>query len=250
MGDAHEEGIKVNVVKVKASLKREWFEEATRLAVQDIEQELAIGLLDELISRTVSSRDTIERNLSYLIRIWIKPTNELRSSRNNAIELASINRCKETLLVINYFLLLANYPWVREIAEICGRLIRLQGEIKLEQLKRKIAEVHGNREYIFRSARHTLSTITKLGLLEMPGKGKYKLPPVKFELAQSRNLAAFCIESLLRSYGPQGTLKRHELESHPALFAFNCNQLAESSLNDDRFILSRESISDEIIFLR
>jgi hypothetical protein len=68
--------------------------------------------------------------------------------------------------MLSYFMLIAIYLFARKVVEVCGQLNRLQGTVKTEQIKRKIAAIHGEREAVLRSTRYTLGIIAELGLLK------------------------------------------------------------------------------------
>lgn len=119
----------------------------------------------------------------------------------------------------------------------------------MEQIKRRAAEMFGENTHSMRSTRNTVSVIHSLGILAS-GEAQGSYVEGRHHETLSTAYAAFCIEALLRSYGPGKLLKRHEIESHPALFAFSASGMLDVALNDGRFIISRESVSEEVVGLR
>jgi hypothetical protein len=147
--------------------------------------------------------------------------------------------------MLSYFMLIAIYPFAREVAEVCGQLNRLQGTVKTEQIKRKIAAIHGEREAVLRSTRYTLGIIAELGLLK-PTKvrGVYSAGTIALS---GHQFTAFALSALLCSLDRKYGIGRSELEGNPGLFAFDAHALIEAAIHDRRFVISRESMSRVII---
>lgn len=236
-------------IALNRTLRADWLFEALRLASLEVENSQAKEILTELLKREISGEESIRKSLRYLKAIWLSPSKELEGLRNDALVVYRGARGQKEYAGLCYFMLMATYPFVREISEICGRLIRLQGEVKMEQIKRRAAEMFGENVHSMRSTRYTVAAMHSLGILvSWEAKGSYA--PGRHQETLSTAYSAFCIEALLRSYGPGKLLKRHEIESHPALFAFSASGMLDVALNDGRFIISRESVSEELVGLR
>lgn len=236
-------------IALNRTLRAEWLYEALRLASLEVENQQAKGMLTDLLKREISGEESIRKSLRYLNAIWLSPSNILESLRDNALVAYKGTKGHKEYAGLCYFMLIATYPFVREISAICGRLIRLQGEVKMEQIKRRAAEMFGENAHLLRSTRHTVSVIHSLGILAS-GEAKGSYVASSQQETRSNAYAAFCIEALLRSYGAGKLLKRQEIESHPALFAFKPGQLLDAALMDGRFIVTRESISEELVGIR
>lgn len=252
MGKLKEEGhaLSKTGIALNRTLRAEWLFEALRLASLEVENSQATEMLTELLKREISGEESIRKSLRYLNAIWLSPSKQLEGLRNDALVVYKGAKGKKEYAGLCYFMLMATYPFVREVSEICGRLIRLQGEVKMEQIKRRASEKFGQNTHSIRSTRNTVSVIHSLGILETGNlKGSYTAGNYRETL--STPYAAFCIEALLRSYGTSKTfLKRQEIESHQALFAYDGSQLLDAALNDRRFVVSRESISEDIVGIR
>ena len=251
MGNLTEEGraLRKTGIALNRTLRAEWLLEALRLASLDVENQQAKEMLTELLKKEISGEESIRKSLRYLNAIWLSPSKELEGLRNNALEVYKGAKGKKEYAGLCYFMLMATYPFVREVNAICGRLIRLQGEVKMEQIKRRAAEMFGENTHSMRSTRNAVSVIHSLGILTS-GEAKGSYAAGSHHETLSTAYSAFCIEALLRSYGASKLLKRQEIESHPALFAFNSSGMLDAALNESRFIISRESVSEEIVQLR
>jgi len=67
------------------------------------------------------------------------------------------------------------------------RMLRVQPEMKLEQLLRKLCEIFGEKETVRRSGRYSLGLIVELGFLERTGKaGLYRPAPQDRRIPRDR----------------------------------------------------------------
>jgi len=232
----------------KANIKFEWQREALRLVSINAEKKLALELLEQQIRTELSGNDTVKRLLTYLKNIWISPSEESTPLRNKAIDIYQGRDGHEAAQGLCYFMLIANYPFIKNITEICGRLIRLQEEVKMEQIKRKAADLYGESEHIIRSTRYAVAILMSIGILKNGSKkGLYAAGHIPSHSSISYN--AFCLEAFLLSTDAKPSMRKQAIDSHLSLFAFDSHHIVETALQDLRFKVSRESVSDELIEL-
>jgi hypothetical protein len=201
--------------------------------------------LEALMGADIKGLESIRKSLRYLRQVWLEPHPIHGALQDEAVRLYQDNPTAENARMLSYFMLIAIYPFAREVAEVCGQLNRLQGTVKTEQIKRKIAAIHGEREAVLRSTRYTLGIIAELGLLK-PTKvrGVYSAGTIALS---GHQFTAFALSALLCSLDRKHGIGRSELEGNPGLFAFDAHALVEGAIHDSRFVLSRESMSREII---
>ncbi len=229
------------------TIRASWLCEALRLKADGLEDAEATSRLKELMAADVSGEESLRKSLRYLRRIWMNPHEDLIPLKDEGLGLYRKNPSPDTATTLSFFMLIATYPFVREVGEVCGRLYRLQGSVKSEQIKRKIAAMYGEREPVFRSARYAISLLADFGLLKTTSrKGTYDAGKTEIK---NPGVAAFAIEAFMRSLSKEAGIRRSELENHPGFFAFNPHTLTELALLDQRFSVSRESISTEVISL-
>ena len=227
------------------TLRASWLCEALRLKADGLEDAEATSRLKDWMAGEVSGEESLRKSLRYLRRIWMIPQEDLISLKDEGIRLYLKDPSSATATTLSFFMLIATYPFVREVGEVCGRLHRLQGSVKSEQIKRKMAALHGEREPVFRSTRYAISLLADFGLLKPTSRrGIYHAGKTEIK---NPEIAAFVLAAFIRSLSKGDAIRRPELESHPGLFAFNPQNLIELALLDPRFSVSRESISTEII---
>lgn len=232
-------------VTLNRSLKASWLVTALRLRASGCDLEHAKAELEVLLENDIKGKESIRKSLRYLRQVWLEPHPIHGALQDEAVSLYRDEPTLQNACMLSYFMLIAIYPFAREVAEVCGQLNRLQGTVKTEQIKRKIAGIHGEREAVLRSARYAVGIIAELGLLKSTTiRGIYEAEKLTVSGSQS---AAFALSGLLCSMGRKSGVGRSELEGHPGLFAFDGHALVDAAIHDRRFRISRESMSREII---
>jgi hypothetical protein len=118
----------------------------------------------------------------------------------------------------------------------------------MEQLKRKVAAIYGERERTLRGVRYVIYLLNSLGIVSAPEKkGFYQAG--KFKLI-SKELAAFAVKAVLCSLDKNDGMGRSELETHPIFFAFDGQKIVTEALHDSSITLSRESMNRDMISLK
>lgn len=235
-------------VTLNRALRASWLFAALELRAERVPAPTAVAKLQDLLAKDLSGKESIRKSLRYLRQIWLEPHPQLGALQEEALDIyrqQPTDTCRRTL---NYFMLLAIYPFAREVAGICGQLQRIQGNAKTEQIKRKITSLHGVREPVVRSARYAVFIFSELGILK-PSEQKGIYTKIEIEVTNPQ-LAAFAISALMASLGGKTEIGRTELENHPSLFAFDAHTLVAEALNENRLFLSRESISRDILHIR
>lgn len=235
-------------ITLNRRLKTSWLIEALRLRAENSSPEEARARLEAMLSEDTGGKESVRKSLRYLRQVWLEPHPVYGKLQAEGIDVFRAQSTAECGRFLSFFMLLAIYPFAREVAEVCGQLFRLQGTIKSEQVKRKIVATHGQREPVVRSARYTVSLFLDLGVLQTNGtKGIYTPGNLAFGSASA---VTFALDALLKSLQAERGIGRNELEYHSSLFALNSHDLIEKALNDPRFVVSRESVSKELISLR
>ena len=95
---------------------------------------------------------------------------ELEPLRADAVRLFQSSCDAEKDRVLSWGLAAACYPFLQEVAATIGRMLRVQPEMKLEQLLRKLTESFGEKETVRRSGRYSLGLIQDLGFVHRTKK--------------------------------------------------------------------------------
>ena len=234
-----------NKIAPNANLRAEWMMEALRLRLNEIEKTEALTRMDEVISNEITGKVQKQKSLGYLKQVWILPHPTFPDLQQSGIEIFRQSTDRQTAYLLSYFMTIATFPFTRCVAEACGQLHRLQGAVKMEQLKRKVAAIYGERERTLRGVRYVIYLLNSLGIVSAPEKkGFYQAS--KFNLI-SKELAAFAVKAVLCSLDKNDGMGRSELETHPIFFAFDGQKIVTEALQVSSITLSRESMNRDIV---
>jgi hypothetical protein len=211
----------------------------------DICEALRDRLKTELSVSSQAQRGSREKAITLLMKTWVRVPRELRALRNDGIHLLrDLHRSER--LPLHWGMTMAVYPFWRVVADVTGRLFRLQGTAAPMQVQRRVKELLGEREAVARSARYVLRAFADWGvIIDSSQTGSYcPAPPVR--VGESK-LAIWLLEASVLSL-PDKTADFRSLVNAPSLFPFELGrvfplQLAES----ERLEVIRHSLEETVI---
>lgn len=206
-------------------------------------------LLKERLSkgRTAESRGNREKAITILLKIWAAPPAHVKELRDEGLELLRVIP-KEQHLPVHWGMTTAVYPFFAVVAEIVGRLLRLQDVVSQAQVQQRLREQLGERETVARAARRILRCFIDWGILqETSRKGVYRAAPA--QRIESEKLAAWLIEAVLIA-GGFTTRPLAQLVSAPVLFPFAlCVLTPEAIEANGRLCLYRQGLDKDVVML-
>ena len=142
------------------TVKLRWLDEALDLFLAgmsdaDIYEALRERLRDELSVGSTAQRGSREKTITLLMKTWIRVPPPLQELREDGVRLLQGVRRSERL-PLHWGMTMAAYPFWRVVADVTGRLFRLQGTAAPMQVQRRVKELLGEREAATRSARYVL----------------------------------------------------------------------------------------------
>lgn len=230
-----------------------WFERAAQLVLtgasrSEIEDDLNGYLQDRLAVGADTPRNARDKTITILVRTWVSPPTALMPLRDDGLRLLQSLPPSEHLAV-HWGMAMAVYPFFGLVADVVGRLLRLQGRASAAQVQRRVKEQLGDRETVARCTRYVLRTFADWNVLaDTAEKGVYLSGPV--QTLKDPGLRGWLIEAALRSSGTDvGALRA--LTETPAFFPF---ALAATSVADigahARLEWFRQGVSEDMVALR
>jgi hypothetical protein len=222
-----------------------WLEQALALAASGADWESARAALEPEVAAENAGKETIRKVLEHIKRIWFEPPPEAAALLQDALMLSHRPEIPAKLLC--WGMAIAAYPFVGSVAENLGRLIRLQGKAPREDVQRRMREQYGDREYVNRITRFTISSFRDWGVVGKEGSlGDYS--PGQVMRPNSVEMMIWLIEALMVSRS-RNQLMLSEVFSHPALFPvsmelFNPQMIQEGS----RLKMGRQGLNQDFIF--
>jgi len=235
------------------TVKLTWLDETldlylTGMSDPEIYETLRERLKTELSVGSEAQRGSREKTITLLMRTWVRVPPVLREFRDDGVQLLSGMRRSERL-PLHWGMTMAVYPFWRVVADVTGRLFRLQGTAAPMQVQRRVKELLGEREAVARSARYVLRAFADWGVITDSSQPGAYCPAPPIPVSQSK-LALWLLEASIHSL-PDGNSDFRSLVNAPSLFPFQLSrvfpeQLAESS----RLEVIRHSLEETVIHTR
>ena len=234
-------------------IQLEWLEQTAQLFLggsskAQIEEVLHDILSDRLAVGSNARRNSREKAITILMKIWVTVPKHLEPFRDDAVNLLK-QLPESSHLPIHWGMSMSAYPFFGVIAEAVGRLFRLQSEIASSQIQRRIREELGERETVARSARRILRCFVDWGVLQDTGKkGIYRAaPPIP---VKDKKLKIWLIEATLISCGFNSLPLRSVFEK-PVFFPFMIRQITSRELESNpRLDFFRHGLDEDMVTLK
>jgi hypothetical protein len=198
--------------------------------------------------RTAQSRGSREKAITILLKIWVSPPTRVVGLRDDGLNLLRLIP-KEQHLAVHWGMTMAVYPFVSIVAEVVGRLLRLQDVVSQAQVQKRLREQLGERETVARAARRVIRCFIDWGVLqETSRKGVYRAAPA--QKIASEKLTAWLIEAVLIA-GDSGARPLAQLVSSPVLFPFSLERVTPYVIEGSgRLCLYRQGLNEDVVMLR
>lgn len=228
-------------------LRAAWLKEGLRLRAEGVDGDAWVESMRSVISVEISGHDSIQKSLRYLRHALVEQ-GELEPLRAEAIQLFQSSRDPERDRVLCWGLAAACYPFLHEVATTIGRMLRVQPEMKLEQLLRKLTESFGEKETVRRSGRYSLGLIQDLNFVHRTKKAGCYAAGQPTHVTDSV-LASWFIKAWFYAAGASGSVDRVALTNHPSLSFFDGSELVATALKHGALTVDRMSLSQDTLRL-
>ncbi len=228
-------------------IKLEWLD-AIAGALQNHEDISEIReQMKEILSVYYPTYEARKKTLTVLSRIWVKIPEEHKPLRDEALSLITEIE-EDDRLWLHWGLCLVAYPFFRDVASIVGRLISLQGNTSLSEVRRRLFEQWGQRSKVERSSRHVMRSMVSWEVIKHTDtRGVYE-PPPKRDVGASQ-LQFWLLEALLRS-GAAEVIPIDQLFHMPSAFPFSFSVSSSELVRDGRFRVQYEGLDLKMVGLR
>lgn len=227
-------------------LRSSWLEEGLRLRADGLDGPLWVERMEELIKVDISGKDSIAKSMRYLRHVWMD-SGEDEVLRADAISNYRSKPTSCTAVVLSWGMVIATYPFLNDVAATVGRMLRVQPEVKLEQILRKLSETYGERETVRRSGRYALGVITDFGFVKRTSSaGCYVLGnPMKIDPTQS----GWFVRAWFKATASNGVIDRVVMAGAPSLAFFDSASLISAAIECGALIPERLSFSQDMLRL-
>jgi hypothetical protein len=235
------------------TVKLRWLDETVDLLLAG-ESEAAISdtlrqrLGDQLSVGSHALRGSREKTITLLLKTWVRVPSRIEGLRDDAIrELGKVRRAER--LPFHWGMTMAAYPFWRVVADVTGRLLRLQASASASEVQRRVRELYGERETVSRSARYVLRAFADWGVVvETDAKGRYVgANPTRVDDPPA---ATWLLEATMFA-GETSSTDFRSLANSPALFPFQLTRITSDALTASRRLeVVRHGVGDDLVLLR
>jgi hypothetical protein len=238
---------KVEIV-FRRKVRAIWLDQGMILAAQGADWSEAKPLLAKEIVAENSGAVTISKVLEHIRRIWFEPPDDALALRADALRLYKATASPDTKLLLNWGMTVAAYPFVGSAGEALGRLLKLQKEARRVDVQRRLREQYGDRDFVNRIARYTVSSFLDWGIIvETKHKGIYFSG--KQAKPKNHEQLAWLAEAALISRG-KTQMALSELSSQPVFFPIKLDSINASLLRvNPRLRVERHNFNQETVLL-
>jgi len=235
------------------TVKLRWLDETVDLFMAgmsdaDIYAALSDRLKDELSVGSTAERGSREKTITLLLKTWVRVPPTLRPFRQDGVRLLQGVR-RSDRLPFHWGMTMAVYPFWRVVADITGRLFRLQGSVAPAQVQRRAKELFGEREVVARSARYVLRAFADWGVIvDSDRKGEYSPAPM-ITVADTR-VKNWLLEAAVLS-ASDASVDFDGLVNSPSLFPFQLGRVFPEQLTESgRMDVVRHGLESTLVRLR
>lgn len=209
-----------------------WLQTTARLVLAGDDENMVKGyLLEYLRSEYPSSdpnvRGSIDKTVTILKRVWVRPPEDLRGLQESALKLLLSTERGENRF-IHWGMIMAVYPFWGAVAATTGRLLSIQESVSASQVQRRLMEQYGERQTVSRRVRYLLRSFIDWGALAETDKQGIYVKGNAIEIGDQTQ-KAWLIEALLNSL-PDGTARLSAAANHRALFPFEMDHVSAEQI--------------------
>jgi hypothetical protein len=187
-----------------------------------------------------------KKTRTVLNRLWLEPRPELAELCDRAVAIYAADP-RASVAALTWGMSIATYPFFGSVAQIVGRLIRLQGDCTSAEVHRRMAESYGEREGTRRMTNMVLQSQADWGAIERLNKGK-NIKALHESITLTPDLELWLVEAALRHAGR--AMPTSYVATNPVLFPFSFgDRLAYNLSQDARFAVRVDSASNRIVEL-
>ncbi len=235
-------------------VRLKWVERTACLVLAGNDTPAVKTALQEDLQGSFRSKDTkirgsLDKTLTILMKIWVRPPRDLHPLQREGLKLLS-HLPREDHIAVHWGMAMAVYPFWGAVAAHVGRLLRLQGTAAASQVQRRVREQYGERGTVSRAARRVLRSFVDWEVLkETSEKGIYT---AGLSLAVSHEgLIAWLAEAFLHAH-PNGSVALRTVLDSTSLFPFRLSPISADHLVavSGRLDVLRHGLDQDLIMLR
>ncbi|KXK39350.1 MAG: hypothetical protein UZ16_OP3001000473 [Candidatus Hinthialibacteria bacterium OLB16] len=223
-----------------------WIEMTAACAAMGLSAKEINVLVDEFLKGLIRGEDARRKTKNLLTGIWVRVSRGVQAYRDAGLGLLEEVGGKDRL-AIHWGMCIATYPFFWDVISQIGRLSSLQGEMSLEQIRRRIIEKYGDRERVHRSVRHVVQSLRAWDVLRLKKSGIYSVrTPIRLG---NPSLEAWLVESYFHAV-PGTSIPFNHLTNFSADFPFSLSLGLNDLRLNPRLEVFRQSMDIDFVSLK
>ncbi len=241
-------------IGIDRRIRLKWLEYTSNLVLAGNDENKVKDELEQLLtsafpSSSVNIRGSLSKTITILLKTWLHVHRDIHSLRDVGLELLQTVK-KTDHLPIHWGMIIAAYPFWGTVAGQTGRLLRLQENVAVSQIQRRLREHYGERETVSRAAQRVIRSFVDWGVLdETSDKGIYS-QGVTLSIKNPK-LISWLVEASLCARS-NGSAAIKDLLDSTSLFPFRLTHISAEHLVSlsPRLELLRHGLDDNLVMLR
>jgi len=228
-------------------LRASWLKEGLRLLADGTSGSAWLERMEDLVRDSNSGTDSVKKSMRYLRHIWLE-SGDVDKLRASAVDLYLSRPSESSSTLLCWGMAIATYPFLNGVAAVVARLVRIQSQVKLEQILRKLSETYGERETVRRSSRYALGLLADFGFVKHTDPaGCYVLAPQL--TSDSTDISAWFVRAWFAASANSSVMDRVVMAGAPSLALFNTGRLISDAIEAGVLIPERLSFSQDVLRL-
>lgn len=186
-------------------------------------------LLDGYLRNDITGAKSRKNAITMLMKIWYLVDSELVPVRDKLLDIFS-SLTKEERMLVHWSMVLAAYPFFKDLVQEFGKLFRLQDEVQSGVIGKRMKETYGDRRRVEVATSAVLMSMKSWGII-LPDKNRsYRLNP-KMHISNT-DLQAVIVQILLKvleNTSIQVDIVQNHLLFFPFSYELNVLELRQKS---------------------
>ncbi|MBI3958968.1 MAG: hypothetical protein HY328_09170 [Chloroflexi bacterium] len=218
-----------------------WLDKAVDIAYTE-------GSVDDLrswLAERIEGPAALKKTNSVLTAIWLRSDPATAWLRNQALTIFP-GISMEERIVLHWGMALTTYPLFRATASVMGRLLRLQGEFRTQDIRSRVLEQYGSIGTVPRAVNRIVQSVKDWGVIAYTDT--HYIPDRRLQIDNPSLLAWLLEACILTSARDHWELT--DLLQATELFPFDLSKTGHLAVRrSPRFVVTREGLDREIILL-
>jgi len=241
-------------------VRLKWLERAAYLVLAGNKASVVKTVLQEELrgafcSNGTKRRGSLDKTLTILMKIWVRPPRDLHPFWRDGLKLLS-HLPREHHIAVHWGMTMAVYPFWAAVAAHVGRLLRLQGTASYAQVGRRTMEQYGQRPTVRDAVRRVLRSMVDWGVLKnttthegLRLDGTYR-QGLSLKIVHV-GLIAWLVEASLHAH-PNGSVTLRTVLDSTSLFPFHLTYVSANQLlmACGRLDVLQHGLDQDLIMLR